>query len=206
MESGADLSPSNTFPQAHDILREILTPEITIITIGPLSTLADLIITNPSMVENNVSQVISMGGFISQNNPKHVKEYNFGCDQKATRLVLSKGFQHICVTKNVCQGIMLYPKSVNSTQFSRSPARKFAFSFMNEWFKDRKMKILHDPFTLAFSLKPDKLKLKRVSFDINNNGGCKGTIIDSGNRFATIGKSPNNIDWFSNILYGEEEK
>ena len=91
-EFGLDLSSPNIFPNARDVLKNILSPEVTLITIGPLSTLADFIINHPSAMVDNVVQVVSMGGFISRKKNKHVKEYNFGCDRNATRIVLLKDF------------------------------------------------------------------------------------------------------------------
>ena len=205
-ESEADLSPSNTFPEAQDILKDIWTPEVTLITIGPLSTLANFIIKNPSRVKDKNLQVVSMGGFISRKKKdKYVKEYNFGSDTNATRIVLRENFRHICVTKNICAGILMLPEDCSIFEPVRSPARKYAFAFMSEWFKEKKEKKLHDPLTVTAAIEINKLTVEKVEFNIDNDGGCKGSIINHGQRYATIGSTPRYLDWFFEIFYGDSK-
>ena len=199
---GADLSSSCSFPDARDILRKVLSPEVTILTIGPLSTLADFIVTSPSCA-HQIHNVVSMGGFISRSNKnKFVPEYNFGSDLTATKIVLAMNFNHVCVTKNVCGGIIMSAEECISTNFSRSPARRFAFAFMRDWFQGRTQKKLHDPFTAVAALNTENLIMERVEFSFNHRA-CKGSIIDDGQRRASIGGTPKSLNWFFKVFYGE---
>jgi purine nucleosidase len=199
--AGFDPAKDVDFPEAREILTDVMSPEVTLITIGPLTTLADFISENPSSVKN-ISRVVSMGGFISRKGKKYVKEYNFSSDPRSTRKILTQGFEHICVTKNICGRILMRPEHIGSAALGKSPARSFAFRFMGQWFKERAEKTLYDPFTAVFALEPARTLLKPVSFDIRDDGGCKGIIIKEGRRYATIGGTPHDLNQFNDIFYG----
>ncbi len=150
-KAGADIACDQRFPVASDILDDHLTPDVNLITIGPLTTLADTLRMRPTM-SRKLGRLVSMGGFISRKKKKPVREYNFGTDQAATRVVLEYGCEHLCVTKNVCGGIRMLPEQIASATLRNSPARQCAFAFMKEWFGDREVKTLHDPFTAGVAL------------------------------------------------------
>ena len=202
-DEGVDLSSKSVFHDSVDILNTVLSPAVTVITIGPLTSLADYISTNPPAIVN-IKRVVSMGGFISRKSGKCIREYNFGSDPSSTRVVLNQGFEHICVTKNVCGKILMKPEDLASAILVNSPARSFAFSFMREWFTGREEKKLHDPFTAACAIYPDRLKLESVFFEIKDDGKCGGTIGGDFRKYAAVGGTPADIQWFFNMFYGEE--
>jgi len=201
-DKGANLSNKN-FPKAREVISSVLSPQITLMTIGPLTTIADFFAHNPSGTIDKLTRLVSMGGFISRKKTKYVKEYNFGSDKKATDTVLEKGIDHLCVTKNVCSKVLMHPYDLAEVMFTKSPARQFAFSFMQKWLSQRQKKKLHDPFTAAVALTADKIPLARVAFEIDEKGCCMGQIIDNGPILAAIGGTPKNIDWFFDIFYKE---
>lgn len=119
----------------------MLTPEITLVTIGPLTTFAAYLRTEPNALKN-LGSVVSMGGFVSRHNPKPISEYNFGIDPKATCYVLNLSFRHICVTKNICQNIRMNKYDIARLSSARKTARSWAFRFLAEWFERKDFKTL----------------------------------------------------------------
>ena len=199
---GADLSADNTCPNAEDVLQEHLSPDVTLITIGPLSTLADFIKAYPDQLANNSLRVLSMGGFVSRKSKKFVKEYNFGSDLEATKLILKSGLEHICVTKNICNGIVVKKEDFENIETESCPVRKFAFSLMKEWFNGRFEKTLYDPFTVAIAINPEIITLNPVSFQFDNNGRCRGKVVENSKCYATIGGvESNQLNWFKSIFW-----
>lgn len=85
-----------------DIVRE--TPNITIVTLGPLTNLALALRKAPDIVKN-VSRCIVMGGAGCTNgNVTPAAEYNIWCDPEAARIVFLAGIHVEMVGWEFCQG------------------------------------------------------------------------------------------------------
>ncbi|MBT3381815.1 MAG: hypothetical protein HN742_06145 [Lentisphaerae bacterium] len=182
-----------------------LTPDVTVVTIGPLTTLATWLREFPGGT-SRLGKVVSMGGFVTRRKRKPVGEYNFGIDAEATRIVLRLSSRHICVTKNVCNGARMVPTDLDRLPMGETTAaRSWAFDFMRVWFAKRDCKVLYDPLTLATALLPEYMDLQPVEFDMSDDSPIarmSARILASGNRLATVGRTPTDLTWFEEILYG----
>ena len=84
-----DLSEATERPTAQQLFRDILlgsTEPVVLITIGPLTNVARLVLELPER-ERNISRITMMGGDVSNPYP----EYNVNCDPEAADVVLRSG-------------------------------------------------------------------------------------------------------------------
>lgn len=184
---------------------DLVAPEICFATIGPLTTLARFIELDSSL-SDRLGNVVSMGGFVSRRNKKPVGEYNFGIDPEATRRVLDLDIHHLCVTKNICDGVRMVEADIDRVAPTHSPARSWAFRFIKDWFRAKPSKILYDPLTLAIAVRPDCVDVRPIEFTLSPGdrmGRVYGRILDEGKRTATIGGAPKDLTWFHEIYYGQ---
>lgn len=200
---GLGSKSASDFLSWDDVLSSV-THNITLVTIGPLTTLASFLHAHPG-ASKSLGMVVSMGGFVSRRNRKPVGEFNFGVDVDATRFVCGFQFPHVCVTKNVCHGVRMCEADIVRLSSSGNIARRWAFDFMKEWFKERESKILYDPLTLAMAVRPECMILQPVEFVISDHhpiARISAVILEQGDRLATVGGAPTDLQWFDEIFYG----
>lgn len=204
---GAVLSDAHKFPPANEVfsgLKVYGEERITLITIGPLTTTASLVKSYPDWSEK-IGKIVSMGGFISLwEKNRYLREHNFSSDVGSAFGVLAHSeFDHVCVTKNVCQGLIMKAEDVPRLNTSGSPARNWAFGFMREWFVNREKKLLHDPLTAVAAIDPGPLKFKPVRFNVREDGKIRGEIDEYSHCQAAIGGFPKaDVSWFNQYFYG----
>ncbi|MFZ1547889.1 MAG: nucleoside hydrolase [Candidatus Nitrotoga sp.] len=114
-DSGIDgLDVSNTIytlsKDAVSIMKHYLNlypGEVSILTIGPLTNVAQLLKSNPG-IENNIKELVIMGGAIeSPGNKNRVAEFNFFVDPEAADIVIRSDCPKVLVPLDPCNVIKI---------------------------------------------------------------------------------------------------
>jgi len=165
---------------AVDLILEIVgrSPgEITLITLGPLTNVAQAILRD-RMTMAKVGRVVSMGGAVLvPGNTSPVAEFNVATDPEAARIVLTAGLPVTLVPLDVTERVRLSADALRTwvepladlpAQFLLDcTADLIVFSETWEGFKGI---ILHDPLTVGVVLDPDLVKTQPLHVQVETRG------------------------------------
>ncbi|WP_029318946.1 nucleoside hydrolase [Butyrivibrio sp. AE3004] len=168
----------------------LMTEDISVIALGPLTNLAALIDEAPEAFMS-IKRLVSMGGnFRSHGNCSPVAEYNYWEDPDSARLVFQTLYENHgkieMVGLDVTREIVLTPeildeiKKVNpSTGDFIEKITNFYFKFHWEWEHIRGC-VINDPLAVAQFLDPDILSGFEAFTDVETGGISMGqTVVDS---------------------------
>jgi len=196
--------------------------ELEIVTMGPMTNLAQVLMTDPGFSER-IKKVTLMGGAVYGGNANPVAEFNIYADPEAARICFQAGFDLTMVGLDVTDKAFLPQHMLDSWLNSQNHTLQCAGKVLNTYktFYDSIGKdgvAMHDPLAIAVAIQPDLVKIEDLYIDVE----CRSSI-SRGNTVAdwwkTTGKAPNikaameiDVENFMNFLqkhmmaYEEESK
>ena|SRR3990167_4256760 len=164
-------------------------PELTIITGGPVGNLALALQQYPDLV---IHRWVAQGGFAGDNivpeehrmhkfrGKQECPTWNFGGDSKSAKYLLSSSriLERICVSKNVCHGVVYnldFHRVVQaSVRDNNAPlGLKQVYKAMSIYLQKKGQKALHDPLAACVAIDPSICTLALVELyeaDVKRNG------------------------------------
>lgn len=180
--------------------------EVTIVTLGPLTNIAQAIIKDPKTMKK-VKEIISMGGAINvAGNKNRVAEFNIFVDPEAAKIVFEFPVKKTIVPLDVCNKIKLSFdefKKIKNKNIKRILI-KTVKPYIDNLAKDAGVKaaMMYDPLTVYFLMKKVSCKSIYANVQVETEGiVTRGmTVIDK--RIVTDGYKPN----LEIITYISEQK
>ena len=168
------LKPYRSDDLLYDIIRE--TPEITVISIGPLTNIRRLLYRHDDV---RIRRIYAMGGYIDINDglpfPKKFRglpycpEHNFSGDRPAAHTLfaapnvagkyfVSKNITHL----SVIPGYFINDLKLSKRRFDNRPLELLA-TVLDRYFRKASAKKFHDPLTVCAALNHSLVKYREVT-------------------------------------------
>jgi pyrimidine-specific ribonucleoside hydrolase len=198
---GADLPEPAASPVAASavelmasILRAALEP-VTIVATGPLTNVALLLRSAPSLVER-IESISLMGGSIGEGNTTASAEFNVWTDPEAASVVFESGRPIRMAGLDITHGALMLPDDVARLDgLGTRPGRVFAdlMRFFTKHHHDRygwDGPPIHDAVAVAWLVAPELIEAQSLRIDVETGTGpARGrTIAD---REGLTGRPPN---------------
>lgn len=167
-----------------------MTDAATLICLGPLTNLAELIFKYPSSVLG-LKRVIIMGGALTvAGNITEFAEHNIYCDPEAAKIVFESGLDITMVGLDVTKKAILTEddlKNMNLCDVRLRFINSIAVHYMDFYRKYRRVNgcFLHDPLAVAVAIDPGVVKTRKAAVGVRTSGIKRGQI------FAKKGSGPN---------------
>jgi len=151
----------------HEYLR--VNSSTTIVAIGPLTNIAQLITIDPR-VKEKIGNLVILGGGINLGNVTHFAEFNFWADPEAAKIVLNSGININLITLNeanlaVVDANKLEELLGKNTQRKES---KILFNLMENSLSNSKGSVtLYDMLTIAYLAKEEIIQFEPMNLDVN---------------------------------------
>jgi inosine-uridine nucleoside N-ribohydrolase len=164
--------------------------EITIVAVGPLTNIATVLKTDPS-IATLIKEIVVMGGSLSGGNITPSAEFNFYVDPEAARIVFDAGVPITMVGLNVTEKVLLREAEVRTLEAAQNPVSQAAGKIMRATLermrkgRDITVVAMHDPLTVAHLIDPTILTLKDYYVQIETTGE-----LTAGESVAYSGASP----------------
>jgi inosine-uridine nucleoside N-ribohydrolase len=164
--------------------------EITIVAVGPLTNIATVLKTDPS-IATLIKEIVVMGGSLSGGNITPSAEFNFYVDPEAARIVFDAGVPITMVGLNVTEKVLLREAEVRTLEAVQNPVSQAAGKIMRATLermrkgRDITVVAMHDPLTVAHLIDPTILRLKEYYVQIETTGE-----LTAGESIAYSGASP----------------
>ena len=178
---------------AVEVIRSIVRKnpgEITIVAVGPLTNIATVLKTDPS-IATLIKEIVVMGGSLSGGNITPSAEFNFYVDPEAARIVFDAGVPITMVGLNVTEKVLLREAEVRALEAAKNPVSQAAGKIMRATLermrkgRDITVVAMHDPLTVAHLIDPTILTLKEYYVQIETTGE-----LTAGESIAYSGASP----------------
>lgn len=159
-ESVADLPHRMDRPlnAAVDLLREKIKKhagEVTLLTIGPLTNVATLLLVDPEIAKS-IKRVVSMAGWFHFEPDDKAKgcEWNAACDPVASAVFFTRCTCPLTVVPLDVTLKCAMAREEFERRFS-APPKDVILRMTKEWFKSTDRVIFHDPLACAAAFRPD---------------------------------------------------
>jgi len=156
---------------AENLYEQILNKEkCTIVCIGPLTNIANIIINHPHLL-SRIEELIIMGGCYYQ----HCNEWNIVCDPEAADIVFRSNLPLRCVGLDVTRVCHLGP--FLSSIDRRFEKNNFLLTMCDKWFEQTGYSpVLHDPLTILACLENQYISFRKEQVVIELAGNyTRGT-------------------------------
>jgi len=163
---------------AAELIREIVRKypgEVTLITIGPLTNIANALNSDPALA-SMVRALVMMGGSLSGGNITPAAEFNVYVDPEAARIVFQSGIPVTMVGLDVTRKTSLTEEHVRTLEAAQNPvsqaAAKIGRNAINHT-RERGYLVgpnMHDSLAVAGFLDPAILKLQDYYVDVETTG------------------------------------
>lgn len=183
--------------------------KVTIIAIGPLTNVAKLLMTYPS-VKKNICKIIFMGTSYHCGNPTALSTFNVLVDPEAFRFVIFSGVEFVACPLDLTKQAVIEKEEIRELEAMNTPVSLFCMNIINSYgltniksdevisteneevlsenrlenAKNEKV-TMHDPATVAYVIKPELFTTAKYYCDVE----CKGelttgfTLIDKNNWY-----------------------
>ena len=170
-------------------------PDLTIVTVGPLTNIACCIQKDPEAMRQ--TQIVVMGGMTTN----AYRESNINCDPEAARLVFESGADITLVSLDTTISCKLEKADMRRILESDHPDIHFLANlmeiwrdtfyagFLSQWGKKIENKFdfgvgMHDPMTVMYTLAPHLFEIKDAEILVETRGEyTRGVTVDSMNVF-----------------------
>jgi pyrimidine-specific ribonucleoside hydrolase len=198
---GADLPPSGIVPvaaTATDFIgriarrvpqeREDLTVGLTILTLGPLTNIAHLLMEDPSVVAD-IDRIVLMGGGLGTGNVTSAAEFNIYADPEAAKLVFASKIPLVMVGLDATNSALILPEEINRLRSRGKTSRMIANLFDHYCAGAIRRGVpgcrLHDPAAAAYLLDPSLFTGEDLHVQIETEGlVARGMTIADRRPFA----------------------
>ena len=170
-------------------------PDLTIVTVGPLTNIALCIQKNPALMRQ--TRIVVMGGMTTN----AYRESNIACDPEASRAVFESGADITLVSLDTTISCKLEKADMRRILESDRPDLHFLANlmeiwrdtfyagFLRQWGKKIENKFdfgvgMHDPMTVIYTLAPHLFTIKAAEILVETSGEyTRGVTVDSMNVF-----------------------
>jgi inosine-uridine nucleoside N-ribohydrolase len=178
---GVDFPEPKTQPvseTAVELIRRIVRKnpgEITIVAVGPLTNIATLLKSDPS-IATLIKAIAIMGGSLTAGNVTPAAEFNFYVDPEAARIVFDAGIPLTMVGLNVTEKVLLNAEHVRQLEAAKNPVSQAAAKIMRATLErahkgsEPTYVAMHDPLTVAHLIDPTILTVKDYYTQIEITG------------------------------------
>ena len=163
---------------ATEIIRRIVRAnpgEISIVAIGPLTNVATVLKSDPTIAPL-IKSIVIMGGSLSGGNITPAAEFNFYVDPEAARVVFDSGVPLTMVGLDVTRKVIIREEQVRALEAAQNPVSQAAGKILRANL-DRLSKAgtangfaMHDPLTVAQLVDPSVVTLKDFFVEIETTG------------------------------------
>lgn len=166
--------------------------QITIVAIGPLRNIAELILKEPVAARLTKQYVVMGGSFWSPGNITAKAEANFYNDPLSAHIVLTSGLPARVIGLDVTRKPRFYAEDILPI-LAHMDTDSFLYRLLYKIFiADRSTELdttgtaFHDPFTIAWLLYPDLISFRPRSVQIETIQGalCEGACIVDDRRYV----------------------
>ena len=167
---GAELPPSPKVPVDATVVdfigriarrlpaeRENLTSGLTILTLGPLTNIARLLMEDPK-VAANIDRIVLMGGGLGTGNVTSAAEFNIYADPEAAQVVFTSKIPLVMVGLDATNTALIFPEEIDRLRSGGKASRMIANLF--DYYTAGAIRRgvpgcrLHDPAAAAYLLEP----------------------------------------------------
>jgi inosine-uridine nucleoside N-ribohydrolase len=149
--------------------------EISIVAIGPLTNVATVLKSDPTIAPL-IKSIVIMGGSLSGGNVTPAAEFNFYVDPEAARIVFDSGIPLTMVGLDVTRKVIIHEEQVRALEAAQNPVSQAAGKILRANL-DRLSKAggangfaMHDPLTVAQLIDPSVVTLKDYFVEIETTG------------------------------------
>jgi purine nucleosidase len=163
---------------ATELIRRIVRAnpgEISIVAIGPLTNVATVLKSDPTIAPL-IKSIVIMGGSLSGGNITPAAEFNFYVDPEAARIVFDSGIPLTMVGLDVTRKVIIREEQVRALEAAQTPVSQAAGKILRANL-DRLNKAgnangfaMHDPLTVAQLVDPSVVTLKDFFVEIETTG------------------------------------
>jgi inosine-uridine nucleoside N-ribohydrolase len=163
---------------ASELIRSIVRKypkEVTLITVGPLTNVAEALNSDAGMAEL-VRGVVMMGGSLSGGNITPAAEFNVYVDPEAARIVFQSGIPVTMVGLDVTRKTSLTDKHAGALEAAQNPVSQAAAKIARHAIDHNREQgfmvgpNMHDSLAVAAFLDPSILKWKEYYVDVETTG------------------------------------
>ncbi|MHA1278691.1 MAG: nucleoside hydrolase [Candidatus Helarchaeota archaeon] len=144
--------------------------KIIIVSIGPLTNIANLIQKVPKHLLNKIQALIIMGGAIYvPGNVSSYAEFNIWCDPNAAQLVFHSGLPITLIGLDVTQKTLLTATHIRKIEQKKTPLTDFICNISRYYMRFHLNKggcFLHDPLAAAYALDPSLIQTIDLTIDV----------------------------------------
>ncbi len=141
--------------------------QLSIVSVGPLTNLADLIQKAPKGVLQSIPEIVVMGGAIYvSGNVSPYAEFNVWSDPAAAEIVLTSGLPITLLGLDVTQQAILTPGHIDTIAQEQTALTDFITSISRFYMKFHRNIdgfYLHDPLAAALAIDPTLVETKNLS-------------------------------------------
>lgn len=198
------VDPQNEASMSGDAVSQILRlvrenpGELTIVTLGPLTNIAEAIIREPDTMRE-VRQIVSMGGAIAvPGNMNRVAEFNIYVDPEAADIVLRfQGVPKTLVPLDACNHVQM--SLADFEQIKDSALRTLLGDMMRPYIANLlqdtgiEAALMYDPLTVFFLLRPESCQTKPYNVQIETQSELTRGMTVADRRKVTDQVTPNTI-------------
>lgn len=144
--------------------------QITIVAIGPLTNLGELLKGHP-MLAKKIKRIVMMGGSIARGYDEErrpVAEYNIASDPAAAEVVFSSGVPILMCPLDVTAMLQLRGAARHRIFTQLSPLTDALTLLYNLW--NQKTPTLFDPMAVAMVLDPSLCKTQSLAIEVDSKG------------------------------------
>lgn len=145
----------------------------TIITLGPLTNIAQVLKADPA-ISQKIAQIVIMGGAIDvPGNKSRVAEFNIFCDPDAAEIVFNANVYKILVPLDVCNDIPLFLSDFKKIKGSlRNPILDMMKEFISgiAKFENFRGALVYDALAAYYLINPTAFTLKRMDIRVETKG------------------------------------
>ncbi|WP_308557428.1 nucleoside hydrolase [uncultured Sneathia sp.] len=152
--------------------------KISIIALGPLTNIALLLKSYPS-VKDNIEKIVLMGGSIGRGNMSPLVEFNIGADPDAAKIVFNEGIDITMIGLEMGDDARI---SEDDLKDSKTEIGKFCYQAIVDYRggKIGKIASIYDATAVAYLVNPNLFKTRKLFVDIEIQGQYTrgATVVD----------------------------
>ncbi len=187
------VSPLRSVELMAEVLRQSGQP-VTIISTGPLTNTASLLLTHPELKEK-IARISLMGGGIAYGNWTPAAEFNILVDPDAAKVVFTSGLPILMAGLDVTERALIFPEDFRRIRQIGNPVSDVVYQWLEYFYRFHRSigyagAPMHDPCAVVALLHPEWFEMKDLYVQVETQGDfCKGTTV--ADFYGVTGTAPN---------------
>lgn len=170
---GFNLAKAQSKPAADFIIETLrkYPNQITLIAVGPLTNLADVLAKDPGALKLAKNIVLMFGSFYNgfDNGPTITNEWNVKCDIPASQQIINAGLRPTCAGLDITSFVTYSKAAREKLLYRQTPMTNTLTGLQSLWNYERDP-ILFDAVAVGMVLWPDLFKTRAVNFTVDEQG------------------------------------